>query len=317
MVIEAALIFLAASVALVKSASYAVRSVAKVATTMRMSQFFVAFVLAGLVSILPELFIGINAALIGAPVVGLATIIGSNVADMTLLVAIIALVGRKLSVDKKTISNNVYFVLVTALPIILMVDGNLTRDDGLVLILVYIFYLSTILRKERFFSRRPGKTGSHRNVAKNLIIFAASMVVLFASAHYMVESGIQLAEEFAVPAVLVGLLVIALGTTLPEFTFSLRAVLAKHKEIALGDLLGNVAIDSTFTIGVVAIISPITNNFSLIISSALFMILGALVVATLLYAGRKITWQESFLLLFIYVMFIAVELLLKGGLPAA
>lgn len=313
MVIENILIFLAASIVLVKSASYAVRSIAKIADHIRFSQFFAAFVLAGFVSIFPELFIGINAALIGIPAVGVGTIIGSNVADMTLLVGIIALVGRKINVGKKTISNNAYFVIITALPILLMIDGNLTRDDGLVLILAFLFYLSTIIKKEKIFSGK--KKRNKKAIGKHTVIFLISMLLLFLSAHYMLESGINIAKEFSLPVILVGLLVIALGTTLPEFTFSLRAVLAKHKEIALGDLLGNVAIDSTFTIGVVALISPVVNNFSPIIVSALFMILGALVVTTLMRAGKKITWQESFLLVFIYAMFIIIEIMMKGMIP--
>ncbi len=314
MVLENILIFLAASVVLVKSASFAVKSVSRIATELKFSPFFVAFIFAGFVSILPELFIGINSSLIGMPSVGLGTVIGSNVADMTLLVGIIALAGRKINIGKKTISNSAYFVIITALPIILMADSQLTRDDGLVLILVFFLYLASIIRKEKIMTKARS---SKKPIGKNLAIFLLSMLFLFIGAYFMVEAGVGLATEFAAPVILVGLLVIAIGTTLPELTFSLRAVLGKHKEVALGDLLGNVAIDSTFTIGIIALISPITNNFSLVISSSLFMILGALVVTTLMQAGKKITWQESFLLFFIYAMFIIMELLLKGALPAA
>ncbi len=310
MAAETILIFLVASAVLVKSASYAVRSITRIAAELRFSPFFTAFVIAGFISIMPELFIGVNSALIGLPAVGIGTIIGGNVADMTLLVGIVALVGKKLTVDKKTISNNFHFVVITALPIILMADGQLTRDDGLVLVLAFLFYFAAIMKKQKILEK--GKKIRKKDTGKQLAIFIVSMAALFFSAHAMVESGISLAAEFSLPAVLVGLLIIALGTTLPEFTFSLRAVLSKHKEIALGDLMGNVAIDSTLTIGVVALISPLTNNFHLLISSAMFMILATLVVATLLNSGKKITWQDSFLLFFIYAMFIIIEILLKG-----
>jgi cation:H+ antiporter len=310
MVLVPALIFLGASIVLVKSASYGVKSVSKLAEEMRFSRYFIAFVIAGLVSTLPELFIGINSALIGMPSVGLRTLIGSNITDMTLVLGLVVLVGRKMPVDRKTISNSVYFVAVAALPIILMLDGNLSRDDGLLLVMVFFVYLYIMIKKEKAFVNKEKR--KKKKIAKHLIFFVISIVALFVSAHYMVQAGISIATEFAMPALLIGLIVISLGTSLPELTFSLRAAIGKHKEIALGDLMGNVVVDSTLSMGIVAIIYPITNNFVMVISGAMFMILSVLVVVTLIKAGRKLLWQEAFLLLFIYAMFIAIELLIKG-----
>ncbi len=311
MVLADLAIFFAASIILVKSASIAVRSVSGLGIRLKMSPFFISFVLAGLVAILPELFIGINSSLSGVPSMGIGTIIGSNIADMTIVIGIVALAGRKIKVDKKTISNNAYFVIITILPIILMSDGALTRDDGLILIFAFLYYFSTIIRKEKL---HIGKAKRDKLFWKHILMFAASMIVLFASAHFMVDTGKAIAFDYRLPEALIGLLLLAIGTTLPELTFSVKAALARHKEIALGDIMGNVAIDSTLSIGVIAIISPVSNNFLLMVSSSLFMILGALVVVTLMQAGREITWQESFLLFYMYAMFLAIEILMKGSI---
>ncbi len=311
MVLEAALIFLAASIVLVKSASYGVRSVSKLAGHLHFSHYFIAFVIAGFVSALPEMFIGINSALIGMPAVGLGTLIGSNIADMTLVLGIVVLVGRKINVDRKTINNSAYFVAIAALPVILMLDGNLSRDDGLLLVIVFFVYLWTMIKKEKTMVKKDKR--NRKEIAKHAALFLLAMVVLFISAHYMVESGISIAVAFEMPALLIGLIVIALGTCLPELTFSLRAALGKHKEIALGDLMGNVVVDSTLSMGIVALIYPVTNNFVLVISGAMFMILSVLVVVTLIKAGKKLMWQEAFLLFFIYAMFVVIEILMKGA----
>jgi len=310
MVLESIAIFIIASLVLVKSASYAVRSISSLARYLHFSAFFAAFVLAGFISTFPELFIGINAALLGEPLVGVGTIIGTNIADLTIALGIIVLVGRKISVDKVTMRNNLYFVVVTSLPVLLMIDGALTTDDGILLVVVSLLYIWSILRREKIFGKDTKKNG--RAIGVSLATFVLASVLLFVSAHYMVESGVALAGIFGVPLVLVGLIVLALGSILPELTFSLRAVLAKHKEIALGDLLGNVAIDSTFSIGIVALIAPIRSELAILAVSALFMILAALVVGTLLVAGRRLTWQESFLLFYLYAMFLIVELLMRG-----
>lgn len=306
MVLENIAVFILASLVLVKSASYSVKSVAEIARHFRFSEFFIAFAVAGFISIMPELFIGINSALAGTPAVGLGTIIGSNIADLTLVIGFIALIGRKLAADKQLIKNNIYFFAVTSLPVLFMLDGELSRDDGLVLVMAFMFYMSRMVKKEGIFAKK--RKDGLLFLARNLAVFVLSMAVLFAAAHFIVESAVNLSVEFLIPPIIIGLFLVSFGTTLPELTFSLRAVMARHKEIALGDIMGNVAIDSTFSIGVVALIRPISTSFIVFATSALFMVFSALLVVTLLQNHRKITWEESFLLFFLYAMFMIIEL---------
>jgi len=306
MVLLNVVIFIMASLVLVKSASYAVRHISAVANNLRFSEFFIAFVIAGFVSIMPEFFIGINSAFIGSPELGLGTVIGSNIADLTLVIGFIALVGKKINADTKILKNNLYFLIVTSLPILLMIDGNLSRDDGIFLVLSFSVYMWHLIKKEKMFSKR--KAPNQLSLAKNIVYFIASMAVLFLSAHLIVENAVIISVTFLIPSIIVGLFIVSIGTTLPELTFSLRAVLAKHKEIAFGDILGNVAVDSTLTIGVMAIIRPISTDFSVFATSAFFMIFAALTVAALLQAEKKVTWKESFLLFLIYAFFVLIEL---------
>ncbi len=309
MLLENLAVFLLGSLVLVKSGSYAVKSVSEIAKHFRFSNFFIAFVLAGFISIMPELFIGINSALIGDPAVGLGTIIGSNIADMTIVIGLIALVGKKINADKTIRKNNIYFLAVTSLPVLLMLDGELSRDDGLILVLAFFFYISKLFKKEKMFVKK--KKSGQKMLVKNVSIFVLAMAVLFVSAHYIVEAAVQISLELLVPSIIIGLFLVSFGTTLPELTFSLRAVLARHKEIALGDVLGNVAIDSTFSIGIVALLGAVSTSFIVFATSMLFMVFSAMLVITLLQNHKKITWEESFLLFFLYAMFVIIEL--KGA----
>lgn len=306
MLLENLAVFLLGSLVLVKSGSYAVKSVSEIAKHFRFSEFFIAFVLAGFISILPELFIGVNSALIGEPAVGLGTIIGSNIADMTIVIGLIALVGKQINVDKTIRKNNIYFIAVTSLPVLLMLDGELSRDDGLILVLAFFFYMSRLFRKEKIFVKK--KKDDYKVLTKDVFLFSLAMIALFISAHFIVEAAVQISLELLVPSIIIGLFLVSFGTTLPELTFSLRAVLARHKEIALGDVLGNVAIDSTFSIGVVALLGAVSTSFIVFATSMLFMVFSALLVITLLQNHKKITWEESFLLFFLYAMFVIIEL---------
>jgi cation:H+ antiporter len=307
MVLEQLAIFLVSSLLLVKSASYAVRSASKLAIHMKFSEFFVAFFIAGLISIMPELFIGINSALEGAPAIGLGTVIGSNIADLTIVMGIVALAGRRIGVDPKMMKNAFGFIIVTSLPALLMLDGTISRDDGIILIFAFIVHMTNVARSEgiRIFAHRKKAAGN--GLWKHSALFVLSMILLFVSSFYIVESAVQISRAFMIPSIIIGLFLVSIGTTLPELTFSLRAVLSKHKEIALGDILGNVAMDCTLSIGIIALISPISSNFSAFATSLLFMILAALLLVTFMRDG-KITWQESFAMFFVYAMFAALEL---------
>ncbi len=299
-------ILLIAILALVKSASYAVKSIINVAKYFRMSEFFITFFIAGLISIAPELFIGINSALVGATDIGLGTLIGSNIADLTIIVGVVALVGRKIPISQSIIKNDLHFLAATSAPVLLLLDGSLSRMDGLFLVLIFLVYMYYSFRNEKVFSNAPKKEKEF--FVKNLAVFIFSMSVLFVSSHFIVSSALELFDALYIPPIIAGLFLISIGTTLPELTFSLKAVLAKHKQIALGDILGNVAIDSTLSIGIIALISPITTNFTVFAISALFMSFAALLVVTLFTSGKKITWNERFLLFFLYALFVIIHL---------
>ena len=109
-----------------------------------------------------------------------------------------------------------------------------------------------------------------------------------------------------IPSILIGLFMVSIGTTLPELTFEVKAVLAKHRYMALGDLLGSVVANSTLVLGVTALIHPITADFLLFITSASFMVVVAFLFMTFVESEKKITLQEGIALIMLYVLFIIV-----------
>jgi len=109
-----------------------------------------------------------------------------------------------------------------------------------------------------------------------------------------------------VPSILIGLFMISIGTTLPELTFESRAVLSKHRYMALGDLIGSVVVNSTLVLGVTSIIQPIVADFLLFLSSASFMIVISFLFMTFVESEKKITIQEGLALILLYTLFIVV-----------
>lgn len=134
---------LACSLAVImKGATWATRYAALVAESFRLSKYIVGFIIIAVISILPELFIAIDSVLIGNPSFGLGTLFGSNIADLTLVFAvIILLVGRGLKVESKILKNRKLYPLFLFLPLVLGFDGFYSRSDGLALAIIgCIFY---------------------------------------------------------------------------------------------------------------------------------------------------------------------------------
>src|SRR3990172_6627790 len=156
MLLESLAVFLLGSLVLIKSASYAVKSVSNIAVYFRFTEFFISFVIAGFISTMPEFFIGVNSALRGVPEIGLGTLFGSNIADLTLVIGAMALVGRQIKIDSAIVKNNLHFLVVTSLPVLLMLDGRLSKDDGLFLVLAFLFYISKLFEKEKMFRKNNG-----------------------------------------------------------------------------------------------------------------------------------------------------------------
>jgi cation:H+ antiporter len=106
---------------------------------------------------------------------------------------------------------------------------------------------------------------------------------------------------------------ISFGTTLPELTFESKAILARHRYMALGDLIGSVVANSTLILGIVAVIHPITiTNFLIFLTSSFFMITVAFLFMTFIECEKHILWQEGIALILLYILFVIIELNIRS-----
>ena len=307
-------IFIISCLVLVFAGGLLVRSLAKLASFLRISEFMLAFILMALSTSLPELFVGISAALIGKPALALGNVIGSNIADLTLVAGIAALLGRGLKVKHEPIKKDAYWMVpIAVLPIILMYIGKeLSRIDGAILIGVLGLYIWRLLSTKRKYITDSREKVSRWGGIGYFVLFIVSLPLLFYASKFVVNSGTALAFDLAMPAIFVGLFFLAIGTSLPELVFQSRAVLHGAQEMALGDLIGSVVANSTLVLGVTALIMPITANLFLFLTSSFFMIELCFMFAVFLESGKGISWKEGLILLFMYILFLIVELNLKG-----
>lgn len=312
------LFFLAISLFLViKSSDYAIKYASNLAHFLKLPKYVIGFIVVAVISIMPETFIAINSALDGIPSFGLGTLFGSNVADLTLVFAIIifSTIGG-IRVSSKILESNKWYPFFIALPIFAGIDGYYSRPEGVFLIAAgAVFYYLTLKNNHRECSAvEENNSHSHntKHGLKNFGYLLLSMAILLFGANLTVKYGVSFAQFIKVSPILIGMFVVGVGTTLPELIFSLKAVKHKDNCLALGDVLGTVISDATIAVGIVALISPFAFPQRIIYITAMFMFLASILLFHFMRSGRILTKKEAILLFFFYAIFVIVEYIVNS-----
>ncbi|MFH1503623.1 MAG: sodium:calcium antiporter [Candidatus Diapherotrites archaeon] len=302
-------LFLLSLAILLKCANYAIKYSSRIARILSMPEFIISFFIVALISILPEATISIISAFNGEPELGLGTILGSNIADLTLVLGIITLFASKeIKVKSKILKNNFLYVILLFFPILLGFDGTFSRIDGLILILLGgVFFARIYTENTKSYSVYKKDNSEKESLLKILTFLILSLGILLASAFYTVKFAVNFAQDIKIPALLIGLTIIALGTCLPELAFAIKAVRKNHDDLALGDIIGTVIADATIILGLVAIISPFSYNPQNIYITGTAMFFFGVLVTVFMKTNKSLSKLEGLLLIFFYIIFILVE----------
>lgn len=291
----------------IQGASLATRYSEKVAESYHLSHYLVGFIIVSFISILPETFIAIGAALQGNASLGIGTLFGSNVADLTLIFAILAFIAGKrgIKVEKGMMRKLMVYPMFLMIPLLLGLDGAFTRAEGITLIIIGIIFYVSIFRNTVGMSVH---TDGIRYRFRNMTVLVLSMAILLVGAHFTVESAISFANNLGVNATLIGVLVISLGTTIPELFFSAKAIKRNKHALAIGDILGSALADATIVVGIVALINPITFPERIAYVAGGFMVVASLLIVTVMKSRLKITRTEAVGLIMVWLIYAATEI---------
>lgn len=297
------LISLLSTIVIMKSAGYMIFSISDYAKKTGLSDYLLGFVIVAICTSLPEISTAIFASLAQKGSLILGDVIGANIIDTTIVLGLVAIIGKKMKVGGKKLSSIVF------LPLALLIfgyNGIITRLEGTFLIIIFLTYLFIIISQETEKSKLK-KDVQLKKIWKDILIFGFSFAALILAARWMVFSAVKLANIFQIPHFLMGLLIIALGTTIPELTVELKSVLRGVKDIAFGDIFGSFATNICLVIGIAALINPIQLETTSFFISFAFMAVS--ILASLFFMRKKeITWHHGIILLAIYFVFLATQL---------
>lgn len=311
------LIFIASCFLLIKSGTWLVKSLSKISQTLKWNEFLVTFCLLAFTSSLPEFFIGLSSAFHKLPQLSFGNVVGANILNLTLGVAITAILAKGLKIESRMAKTSSFYIpFLVSLPLLLMLDGALSRFDGIILLLALFFYFRKILSEKEKFTKafienHKEKTVQFKYFLKDIGIFFGSLALLLVSTEAVVRTISFLAIKINLPLVTAGIFFVSIGTVLPELVFGIRAAMMKHREMALGTFIGTVIINSTLILGSVSLISPLkVINFSPYFIGILFTFIVVIAFAIFARTNNKISKKEAYILISIYIIFVIVQILI-------
>jgi len=312
------LIFLTSCILLYFAGNWVIGGLMRTAKFLGWKEFVVAFFVMAFAASLPNLFVGLSSVFHKIPQLSFGDIVGGNLVDLTIVVALAALVAKGLPAESRMVqTSSIFTILIAILPLLLILDGKLGRGDGILLILVFFLYIFWLFsKKERFAKVYDGETES---IAKEFKIFFKSLgkiifgiILLLLAAEGIVRSAAFFAQSLNLPLALIGILIVGLGNALPETYFAVISAKKGETWMILGNLMGSVIVPATLVLGIVALICPIEIiDFSPFAIARFFLIISALFFLFFVRTGRKITRKEALFLLLIYIAFVAAEILTR------
>jgi len=309
------LIFLFSFFLLFWSSNFLVESLKKISKFLGWKEFVVSFFIVAFSTTIPNFVVDVTSAIKNVPHLALGDVIGTNIVDLTLIVGVSALISKAgLSLPSRTVQgSSIFTILVAILPLILILDGELSRADGILLIFTFLIYLFWLFqKKERFEKIYDGiKEPLTLNFFfKNLLFLFFSISILLLSAQGVVKSALFFSSFFKVPLTFIGALIVGFGTALPEFSFCFQAAKKSQDWMIVGDVMGSVILTTTLVLGTVSLISPIKNlSFSQLLVARIFLLISAILFFVFVRTDKKITKKEGFFLIFLYLLFLLTQFL--------
>lgn len=304
------IIFLICSLVVWWGAGLVVSSVASLAQSFKISAFTLSFFVLGILTSLPELTIGINALYRNEAPIMVGNLVGATLVVFLLVIPLLAITGGNVRLPKVLHRPQLILSLLTILtPAILIADRSLHLWEGVLAVALYLTLFIILSHRESLYEKILAKLRSTRHVLRYWlpkIILGMTLVSIASS--YMVSAAEYFAKTLEWSPFLVGLLIVSLGTNIPELSLVVRAAFSRKTEVALADYIGSAAAN-TLLIGVFSIASHGSIILPNHASVRILILLVALVLFYVFIRSKSVlSRREGLVLLLIYAIFVMLEI---------
>lgn len=255
------LLLVAGFVMLVKGADWFVEGASKLAEKFGIPQLVIGLTIVALGTSLPEAAVSTSAALKGSAEITIGNVLGSNIMNVLLILGITSVI-TPLAVQKSTIRYEIPMVIGASvlLAAIGLFDGNVGRIDGVILLagmVLYLLYLLRMTKKGQAVVEESEEKGGNDNILKLLLMILTGGVMIAWGSDITVDAASELARMFGMTERLIGLTIVAFGTSLPELVTSVTAAIKGKADIAVGNIVGSNIFNIFFVVGIASVITPV------------------------------------------------------------
>ncbi len=257
----------------------------------------------------PELIVSIKAALDGFPDLALGNVVGSNIANLGLVLAVTVLMGS-INVRKSFYTTDWPVMMVASLVFVgfIYFDGVLQQYEGIVMVVFLFLFLVYLLRfqKTAVVDEMP-EDDIPLPLYKIVLFLGIGGTALWGGSELLIDGAVGMASAFGVSDRVIGITVVSVGTSIPELAASVIAVIKKEKAISLGNLIGSNIFNLLAVLGITSIITPIKVVDQGLLTSDIFWMLGiSFLILPLVFfpKGLRLGWRDGIVLVAVYTVFV-------------
>jgi cation:H+ antiporter len=314
------LLFLLGLIMLTIGADLTVRGAARLAAAMGIAPLIVGLTVVAFGTSAPELAVTVTAAIRGEPDMALGNVVGSNIANVLLILGIAALVAPLVVRTRVMRFDMPILVGVTVLVVLMALDGVISRIEGGILVAGAFGYTGILIRQ----ARRPHDHAGdphwapkrrRRHVAPDIFFLVAGIALMVIGSHWLVEAARTIAEALGISHLAIGLTIVAIGTSLPELATAVVASVRGHRDIAVGNVVGSNLYNLLLVLGGGAAASPrgITAPATAIAFDLPVMLGVTIACIPIFFTGRMVDRWEGAVFVVYFVAYTSYVLLVAAG----
>ena len=292
-----------------------VRGALAAAKRMGVSPLLAGLVIVGFGTSAPELVVSLQAAISGEPEIAVGNIVGSNIANILLILGLSALIMPLVTHIQCLKRDGLTMLFATLLFVGLASYGGLGMVDGILMLVVLGLYLVWAYRTEKDDASSPEAQLHQAEAAEietlpmslpmTLLAVIGGLAMLIFGANRFLLGAVGLGESLGVPDAIIGLTVVAVGTSLPELAVSIVAAIRKHADVAVGNIIGSNIFNILCILGISSIITPLPLEGRLFEVDQFVMLAVAMLLLLFLYFGLRLSRPKGAILLISYIAYVA------------
>jgi len=296
---------------LFKGGDWTIDSAVFIAKKFGISPMVIGFTIVAFGTSLPELIVSVNANLAGSPGIAIGNVIGSNVANILLVVGVTAFFATLVAVPREILRDMIMMLVASFLMLALMLHGNIsTLGGGLMIgvLLAYVIYQYVMASKGKI-EVEEVEAPAYKSMWQGVLFLILGLVAIAAGAEFLVRGAKVSATIIGVPEAVIGLSVIAIGTSLPELSTCVIAAMKKQSDIVIGNILGSNVFNILMIIGATALIKPIAEESIVpqILTLDIWVMLGvAIIFSAILMTYKKINKPIGVIFVGAYIFYIGL-----------